>query len=100
MKRLTGQAEANPQPFWDTDHAFPYDIFADNLIVGSDGSLVPPPQTPGPLQTPPIALSQQLVTYQRQFFSAGSLTIGQGILVQTDYQTSYLDHGRNLLTKQ
>jgi hypothetical protein len=58
----------------------------------------PPPNatlSPFPRLGPQNPLLTVPMTWQTQIFRVGSETIGQGVQVQQDYQTSYQDHGRN-----
>ena len=46
-------------------------------------------------RSPPVPLSTIPLVGQTQLFRVGSTTIGKGLTVQQDTQTSYQDHGRN-----
>jgi hypothetical protein len=84
--------------YWDTDHGFGFDTFTDTLSVSQPigGGFMPNPQTPGPYQVPPVPLSTIWLIFQTQIFRAGSISLGSGVTAQTDSQTQYFDHGRNL----
>jgi hypothetical protein len=81
-------------------HRAGYDVDLDGIVtdvIGMRGlaRFHPAPQTPGPAQTPPVALSGDHVDTIEQTFSIGSLTPGRGCRVQTNDFVRYRDHGRH-----
>lgn len=64
--------------------------------VDKNGGNTPVSTWPGPMQIPPIALSSTTVFHNTPWnLLVGSLTSGTGIVVHSDLQQWYTDHGRH-----
>jgi hypothetical protein len=67
----------------------------DTILVTSAPDWVPQSNNPGPRRNPPQPMDNTKVDHFTQEWRVGSLTIGQGYLIQTDIIQRYTDHARH-----
>jgi len=82
----TGQNWSTP---FESSANQPTSYIMDSMIGTQEGGYVPAPEYP---QTP---LGTTKVRHNPWLFYVGSLTIGSGLLIHTDTQQNYQDHGRH-----